>query len=69
MRAKQTRNRLAVARLMYLKPRFVVLDESTAEMSADGEAVFYKEMACAGITMVPVAHRKAVINFHQVSVV
>lgn len=63
------RNRLAVARLMYHKPRFAVLDECTAAVSADGEAVLYEAMASAGITMLSVAHRKGVMNFHQVSVV
>lgn len=63
------RNRLAVARLLYHKPRFAVLDECTAAVSADGEAVLYKAMASAGITMLSVAHRKAVMDFHQMSVV
>ena len=63
------RNRLAVARLLYHKPRFAVLDECTAAVSADGEVVLYKAMADAGITMLSVAHRKAVMEFHQASVV
>ena len=63
------KNRLAIARLLYHKPRFAVLDECTAAMSADGEIAAYKAMAAAGITMLSVAHRKAVVDFHQVAVV
>ena len=61
-------NRLAVARLLYHKPKFAVLDECTAAISADGEAVVYESMAKAGITMLSVAHRKAVMNFHQAAI-
>lgn len=63
------RNRLAVARLLYHKPHFAVLDECTAAVSADGEAVLYQAMASAGITMLSVAHRKAVMKFHQAAIV
>lgn len=63
------RNRLAVARLLYHQPKFAVLDECTAAVSADGEVVLYKAMAGAGITMLSVAHRKAVMQFHDVAVV
>lgn len=63
------RNRLAVARLLYHKPRFAVLDECTAAVSADGEVVLYEAMASAGITLLSVAHRKAVMNYHEIAVV
>lgn len=63
------RNRLAVARLLYHKPKFAVLDECTAAVSADGEVVLYNAMAEAGITMLSVAHRKAVMDFHQAAVI
>eukprot|EP00177_Eucheuma_denticulatum_P001688 GFKZ01003037.1.p1 GENE.GFKZ01003037.1~~GFKZ01003037.1.p1 ORF type:complete len:688 (+),score=101.92 GFKZ01003037.1:72-2135(+) len=63
------RNRLAVARLLYHKPRFAVLDECTAAVSADGEVVLYKAMASAGITLLSVAHRQAVMEFHEAAIV
>lgn len=63
------RNRLAVARLLYHRPRFAFLDECTAAVSADGELVLYKAMAEAGISMVSVAHRRAVRPFHQHAIV
>lgn len=63
------RNRLAVARLLYHKPKFAVLDECTAAVSADGEVTLYQAMADAGITLLSVAHRKAVMRFHEHAVV
>lgn len=63
------RNRLAVARLLYHKPRFAILDECTAAVSADGEVALYRAMAAAGITMLSVAHRQAVLDFHQSAVI
>lgn len=63
------RNRLAVARLLYHRPRFAFLDECTAAVSADGELVLYKAMRDAGISLVSVAHRKAVRPFHDRSIV
>ncbi|KAI0566968.1 ABC transporter [Gracilaria domingensis] len=63
------RNRLAVARLLYHKPKFAVLDECTAAVSADGEVALYQAMADAGITLLSVAHRKAVMKFHELAVI
>ncbi|CAN8077205.1 unnamed protein product [Agarophyton chilense] len=63
------RNRLAVARLLYHKPKYAVLDECTAAVSADGEVALYQAMATAGITLLSVAHRKAVMQFHELAVV
>lgn len=63
------RNRLAVARLLYHRPTFAILDECTAAVSSDGELVLYKAMADAGISMLSVAHRKAVREYHQYSIV
>lgn len=63
------KNRMAIARLLYHNPRFAVLDECTAAMSADGEIAAYRAMAAAGITMLSVAHRKAVVDFHHKAIV
>jgi ABC-type uncharacterized transport system fused permease/ATPase subunit len=63
------RNRLSVARLLYHRPQFAVLDECTAAVSADGEIVLYRAMAAAGISLLSVAHRQAVRQFHQYAIV
>lgn len=63
------RARLSVGRLLYHSPKYAILDEVTAAVSADGEVVLYRAMAEAGITMLSIAHRKAVMQFHQAAIV
>ena len=63
------RGRLAVARLLYHRPKYAILDECTAAVSAEGELVLYRAMVEAGITLLSVAHRDAVKQFHQEQVV
>jgi ABC-type uncharacterized transport system fused permease/ATPase subunit len=38
-------------------------------VSSDGEVALYRAMTSAGITLLSVAHRKAVRKFHQIAVV
>ena len=63
------RGRLAVARLLYHRPKYAILDECTAAVSAEGELVLYRAMVEAKITLLSVAHRDAVKQFHQEQVV
>ncbi|OSX74544.1 hypothetical protein BU14_0285s0032 [Porphyra umbilicalis] len=63
------KQRLAVARLLYHGPRYAVVDEATSAISADGEVLVYQAMRDAGVTLLSVAHRRAVIPFHEHSVV
>lgn len=63
------KQRLAVARLLYHGPRYAVVDEATSAISADGEVLVYRALRDAGVTLLSVAHRQAVIPFHEHSVV
>ena len=63
------RGRLAVARLLYHRPKYAILDECTAAVSAEGELVLYRAMVEAKITLLSVAHRDAVKQFHEKQVV
>lgn len=58
------KQRLALARLLFHRPRFAVLDEATSAVSADGEADLYGAVAAAGITVLSIAHRPALKKFH-----
>lgn len=59
------KQRLALARLLFHRPRFAVLDEATSAVSADGEADLYGAVIAAGVTVLSIAHRPALKKFHQ----
>ena len=59
------RQRLAMARLLYHRPMYAVLDECTSAVSADGERHLYERCLEAGVTVLSIAHRVAVRKFHQ----
>ena len=59
------KQRLALARLLFHRPRFAVLDEATSAVSADGEADLYAAVIDAGITVLSIAHRPALKRFHS----
>jgi putative ATP-binding cassette transporter len=57
--------RLAVARVLLNKPRFVVLDEATSALDQQNESRLYQELKQNKITLISVAHRHAVITHHD----
>ena len=63
-----TSQRLAMARLLFHAPKFAILDECTSAVSADGELELYRAVTAAGVTVLSIAHRPAVRQFHQLVV-
>jgi ABC-type uncharacterized transport system fused permease/ATPase subunit len=57
--------RLGFARLLYHKPRFALLDESTSAMDVALEAHCMTTAIAAGITCISVGHRPTLVKFHQ----
>eukprot|EP00668_Euglena_longa_P010985 GGOE01013329.1.p1 GENE.GGOE01013329.1~~GGOE01013329.1.p1 ORF type:complete len:1363 (+),score=510.34 GGOE01013329.1:29-4090(+) len=57
--------RVALARLLYHRPRFAVLDECTSAVSIDVELQLYEHLAQAGITFITLSERLALTQFHS----
>lgn len=57
--------RLAFARVLLCKPRYVMLDEATSALDAANEQALYRQLAALAITPVSVSHRPALLAHHH----
>ncbi len=57
--------RLAFARVLLTRPRYVILDEATSALDSANEEALYAQLAASGTTLVSVAHRATILKFHQ----
>ena len=56
--------RLAFARVLLVRPRVTILDEATSALDSANEAALYRRLAEAGTTLVSIAHREALLQYH-----
>ena len=59
------KQRLAIARLIFNKPRFAILDECSSAITAHMEQNLYRICVQSDITYVTIAHRPALQAFHD----
>jgi putative ATP-binding cassette transporter len=57
--------RLAFARVLYNKPKVVVVDEATSAMDVAAEEAMYKLLQSKGISYISVGHRPTLEKFHN----
>ncbi|VXD10559.1 ABC-type uncharacterized transport system, permease and ATPase components, involved in Hassallidin biosynthesis [Planktothrix serta PCC 8927] len=57
--------RLAFARILVTKPKYVILDEATSALDADNEEQLYNLLVATGATFISVGHRPTLRKFHQ----
>ncbi|MGE0313249.1 MAG: ABC transporter ATP-binding protein/permease [Lautropia sp.] len=57
--------RLAFARALLIRPRFLMLDEATSALDAANETILYQALAGQGMTPVSVSHHPALLAFHR----
>ncbi|KAG2392541.1 hypothetical protein C9374_011266 [Naegleria lovaniensis] len=58
------KQRLALARLFYHKPKFIIMDESTSACDVNVEELIYDSLVKQGSTLISVGHRPTLIQFH-----
>ncbi|CAJ1045254.1 putative ABC transporter transmembrane region 2/ABC transporter [Leishmania shawi] len=57
--------RLAMARLFFHRPRFAILDECSSLVDLDVEQQMYDRCVELGITVITIAHRRSVWQYHN----
>ena len=57
--------RLGMARLMFQKPAYAILDECTSGVTTDMEARFTDILKRLGCTCITISHRPALVAFHD----
>ncbi|MEM8828996.1 MAG: ABC transporter ATP-binding protein/permease [Cyanobacteria bacterium P01_G01_bin.19] len=57
--------RLAFARILINKPKYVILDEATSALDIKNEASLYQHLIDTKATFVSVGHRPSLVNYHD----
>lgn len=59
--------RIAFARLMIAKPKYVILDEATSALDIENEGNLYQYLVDTHTTFISVGHRPTLSKYHQVT--
>ncbi|MCX6603234.1 MAG: ABC transporter ATP-binding protein/permease [Acidobacteria bacterium] len=58
------RQRIAFARAILKKPRYVLLDEATSALDGDNESALYEKLVATSSTIISVSHHPALVKYH-----
>lgn len=57
--------RVAFARVLLAKPRYVILDEATSALDSQNEESLYQQLQDSGATLISVSHRLNIVKYHR----
>jgi putative ATP-binding cassette transporter len=57
--------RLAFARLLLTRPRYVILDEATSALDLANEKKLYEQLKAKETTLISVGHRPSLLQYHE----
>ncbi len=57
--------RVAFARVLLAKPRYVILDEATSALDTQNEEALYQQLHDSGATLISVSHRLNITKYHK----
>jgi putative ATP-binding cassette transporter len=57
--------RIAFARVLLMRPYYVILDEATSALDMENEERLYQELQKMGTTFISVGHRSSLMKYHQ----
>jgi putative ATP-binding cassette transporter len=57
--------RLAMARVLLGRPRYVMLDEATSALDAENEEHLYRQLMQTTTTLVSISHRPTILKYHR----
>ncbi|KAL1909181.1 ATP-binding cassette long-chain fatty acid transporter pxa2 [Sporothrix stenoceras] len=57
--------RVAMARLLYHRPRYAILDECTSSVTLEMEKTMYEQAKAMGVTLMTVSHRRSLWQYHN----
>ena len=57
--------RLAFARLLLTRPRYVILDEATSALDLANEKRLYEQLKAKETTLISVGHRPSLLQYHE----
>ena len=58
------RQRVAFARVLLHRPRYVLLDEATSALDPENEAMLYRQLVSTSTTLVSVSHHPSLVKYH-----